>query len=62
MKKQRTNGAVVSLKGRDKDSGVFVHRRAANGTVITSMNRDVYDTALANAKAALRKKSAVSAS
>lgn len=56
MKKQRTNGAVVSLKGRDE--GVFVERRNAKGAIITSMNRDVYLSALANAKAALRKKSA----
>ncbi len=56
MKKQRTNGSVVSLKGREKNSGVFVHRRAANGMMISSMDRDVYDSALANAKAALRKK------
>jgi len=56
MKKQRTNGSVVSLKGHDKDTGVFVHRRSANGLMISSMDRNVYDIALANAKAALRKK------
>jgi len=56
MKKQRTNGSVVSLKGHGKDTGVFIHRRSANGTMISSMDRNVYDTALANAKAALRKK------
>jgi len=56
VKKQRTNGAVVSLHGRDKDGGVFTYRRTPEGGIIKSMNRDVYLAALASAKESLRKK------
>lgn len=56
MKKQRTNGAVVGLKGRDKFGGVFIEHRTPSGSLIRSMDRDVYQSALASAKSALRKK------
>lgn len=56
MKKPRTNGTVVSLSGRSKDSGVFVERRTPDGSIVRSMDRDAYRTAVANARSALRKK------
>ncbi len=53
--KMRANGSVVSAKPRE-GQGVFVQVRAPNGQLITSMDRKVYENALASAKASLRKK------
>lgn len=59
VKKFWSNGSVVSTKHHLEQDNVFVSRRTPDGKTISSMNRSVYDSALANAKAALRKKALV---
>jgi len=53
--KMRANGSVVSIRPREGQD-VFVQVRAPNGQMITSMDRRVYENALASAREALRKK------
>jgi hypothetical protein len=56
FKRIQSSGAVVgrpSLKG-----GVFSEVRKPDGRVVSILNRDVYDQALASAKATLRRNAA----
>lgn len=54
----KANGAVVAATDSADRKGTFTTLRKADGSFVSTMRRDVYESALADARATLNKKAA----